>query len=304
MDFTTQDVEKFLTAPELSVEFRYNLNNVCQLKNPHLETWMEIFFLKTVREKDAIKVLNIANNLSTLKDGDDVRQVFYGVILSNFIKGANEDFIYQALSRPEARVQVIRFICKLPVADISKTINKLTEKYFTPIASFYLDILSDQSFYPMDKFTTVFESCSFLLRQNILEAAIITNNYSICSKINTYCQNNPVSFYNLSYDITYDHHNIIRAIVNNLSLSNLMYGLSEFKKLILEKHYYFPQTIDELLYKSIAEKNSTLLIELAEVIPKRKIIGILFDLDSQELINQFLSRFRDDPELEHFVPFS
>jgi hypothetical protein len=304
MDFTTQDVGKFLTAPELNIEFRHNLNNVCQLKNPHLETWMEIFFLKTVREKEADKVLNIANNLSTLKDGDDVRQVFYGVILSNFIKGAEDDFIYQALSRPEARVQVIRFICKLPVADIPKILNKLTEKYFVPAADFYLDILSDQSFYPIDKFTTVFESCDFPLRLKIIERAIIVNNYSICSKINTYCQNNPVSFYNLSYDITYDHHNIIRAIAYNLSLSNLMYGMSEFKKLILEKYYYFPQTIDQLLYRSITEKNSTLLIELASVIPKRKIIGILFDLDSQDLIAQFLSRFRDDPELEHFVPFS
>ena len=89
-----------------------------------------------------------------------------------------------------------------------------------------------------------------------------------------------------------------------MSLSNLQYGLSEFKKLILEKHYYFPQTIDELLYKSIYEKNSTFIFELANVVSKRKIIGILYDLENKDLINVFLSRFQDDPELEHFVPFS
>lgn len=304
MDFTTQDVEKFLTAPELSIEFRHNLNNVCQLKNPHLETWMEIFFLKSVREKEGNKVLNIANNLSTLKDGDDVRQIFYGVILSNFLKGADEDFIFQALSRPEARGYVIKCICKIPVTDIPKTINKLTEKYFAPISRLYLDILSDQSFYPTDKFITVFDPCNNLLKQNILIEAITTNNFSVCSKINSYCQNNPISFYNFTNDITYDYHNIIRAIVNYLSLSNLQYSLSEFKKLILDKYYYFPQTIDELLYKSISEKNSTLIFELANVVSKRKIIGILFDLENKELVDQFLSRFRDDPELEHFVPFS
>lgn len=305
MNMTTADLERLLTSSHLDISELHDLDNACKIANPHFETLMEIFFLKTIREKDERKILNIADNLGKLQSGHDVSQTFYNIILSTFFKGADDKFIYETFEKNGARKHIANGLTKLPISDVIKVFKRLEEKRYIYLYLLYVDVLGDNSFIPTDKFTQLFDQCDMRLKQNITTSAINGGNFRVCSAINSFFLNNPYSFSVFQLDINYDYHYLIRAIANS-PLYTLQHTLSEFKTFIYQKHYYFPMTIEGLLNKALAENNQSFVIDMAacNAVSKRKVMGILFDQNKNDFAKTFLEAFRDDPELEQFLAFS
>lgn len=305
MDLHIKEVEEKLCSAELDPNFIYYLNGLCKQRIIQFETFVEIVFLKLVREKDSNKLLNTARNLALLSDGGDVRQVFYNIILSNINKGLNDEFLFQPLGYPEAKSHIVNFIVKLPIGDVKKFIDRLVLKV-PPFLDYalYLEVLSHSDFYAIDKFTKVFDDCVNDLKQRIFLAALVTNNLSVASKINAYFQSSPITFHNFNNDINNDYNLIVRAIVEYTPISTLMYSLSEFKNMIFARHLQLPLTIRDLVLRAIKENHSYFIMEAASVFSKREIIGMMHENGATKMVEEFLLKFGEDPELEHLVPFA
>lgn len=303
MELDTLQAVELICSAQPPAEFIYHLNGLCAERSAQFETWLEILFLKTIREKDQKKILNIANNLAALRDGADARQIFYNIIISSFSKGVEDDFIFLALSRFEALPLIVNFLSKIDIPHIKTLVSKLSLKQVVPEFILYTEILKRDQFYTIGKFTELFDDLNLPLKQQIVLTIVKSNDYSLCSRLNTYFESNPFTLNSVFYGMLNDYNEII-IIISDLPFNTLTYSLSSIKNLILKNCYYIPYTIDKLLVRSINEKSSSFIFEAAQHISKRKIIDMLYEHNAKDIVTVFLSRFRDDPEIEHFIPFA
>ena len=305
MDITITELEKLCTTSILTVEQVKTLDNACRINNPHIQTLMEIFFLKTFREKNKEKICNIARNLLKIPNGGDITQEFFNILLSNFRKGEDDSFFYEIFDLYKGKNFVINSLVKMPMDDTLKCLKRIDVKNSIHLVDFYAGVLSDNNFIATDKFTRVFDQCNYKLEQNILINAINNSNYRLCMSINDFFINNQYSFTLFKSDITYDNHYLINAIAN-CNLYTFQNVLMELKNHIFRKYWMFPATINSLYYKPLIENNLSFFTDIANhnVVSKRKILGDLYDLNKKEFSKTFLETFRDDPELEEFLAFS
>lgn len=302
MELSTIDVEKLICSDNISNEFIYYFNNLCKTRNIQFETWIEILFLTIIREKKSSKIINISNNLDLMKDGEDVKTIFYNIVLSNLFKGIDEEFIYQILSDPGRRKYVINYAETQSISNIKKVFTKLIDKNIYKDYILYHDLLDTETFW--NKLSSIFDSLSFNIKQDIILLAIEKLNFSLCSRINEYFKRNPIDFDIFSSNINNDSNPLIIAICNITDIYSVYYNLSCMKNFIINNRESFPLGIDNLLLNSIKRKNYSLLIELGEVLSKRKIIGLISEHGTSESMKFFLEKFQADPELEEFITFA
>jgi len=303
MDLTTKEVEEFISEVPPTAEFIHNFDMVCQQDIPQFEIWVEILFHKLTREKDSIKLLNIASNLSKLKHGEKVRQIFYNTVLSDFRKGAEDDFFHIIFGRPEAYKHIAEYLTHMPIHDIQPLVTRLIGCHIFP-ERLYIDILSHTYFYPIDKFNIIFNPISNEVKTKILISSIYSNNNSILNRINLYFQEHLIYSNDLfNHYMWNDTHPVVAALASTDTFT-LVGTLSEFAKYIFERANRFPLTIERLVIKAADIENLWFVTKVAGHISKRKLLELLQEHASETLIKSFLNQFKDDPELEQLILFS
>lgn len=77
----------------------------------------------------------------------------------------------------------------------------------------------------------------------------------------------------------------------------------EVKRLLFQSHIHVPLTIEFLLASAIKTNHYPFIIDLAEILPKKRILKILLDKKDDTFINLFIERYKTNEELGKFVPF-
>lgn len=303
LDLKLDEIEQLLCSANPGVEFLLAFSAQCKSRVTNFETWLEICFLRQVIENKGDNLLHIAHNLSYIDNGEDVREVFYNIILSSFSKNNNRNFIYKILERPPAFKYIYKFLAKLPIADVPKLITRLHQNDVIPDFALYLALFGEKEFVSIDKFTILFDGCDVDLKQRIVLGGFVVNDYSFISRLNSYFQESPITFHNFS-NYLYDNGIILKALVTNISTSSLNHSLDTFRDFLFANPDRFPITIEELLIKAIKENTSSFILQAGMSLPKREILALLTEYKATTIVNQFLTKFGDDPEIEQFIAFA
>ena len=335
MDLKLDEVEALLcsTKPEAGwvggvagrkyENFLKELRVLCKSRNTNFETWMEMLFLKNSRMNNAENLWNISESLYwTGIEAKDIKELYYNIILSslsNSIMHANDqDYQYKILSRPEAKEFIHKFLAKLPIALIPSLINKLHQNDVSKDFALYLAVFDEKEFITIHKFSSLFNDCSFKLKQDIIFGGFCTNNYSFISRLNSYFEEHPFTFNAISSNFNDDDNFIIKAIVSCISISSLNISLTVFKDYIIANPNKFPKTMEALIIKAIKEYSPQFIIDAGKLFSKKKILSLLIEYKdgngadlpyvvaqgTNSIINKFIEKFGDDPEIEQFVAFA
>ncbi len=303
LEYKASELESILLSNNLSNEQIQIINDLCKETNANLETWCEIISLKNVRENNSTNIINIARNLDAISGAHDLRQVFYNVVFFYLSQNFDKSYLFDIFEFKSAQRACILYLKKQPIDQINKFILESSNRTAIPDFVFYLGVLGEHEFTPLTKFINLFDTCSLELKRRIIIGGFINSDFSFCSKLNSYFEEYRITFHTFSKEFN-DDDLIIQAMVNCLSISCITYSLPAFKKIILERSEDFTSTIKQIIVRATREKTHQFIWDAACFVSKKEILSILAECDVPHVMNQFISRYSDDPEIEQFVAFA
>ncbi len=133
------DAETYLCSENPPDGFLSSINDLCKQQHTHFETWMEMVFLKVFRvEEDSNKIYNLFKNINSLIDGEDIRNIFYDCIFTQYSSGLKRDYFYKILNLSNANIYTAKYLADQSSYDLKDVINDFSYNGVLDKESLYL----------------------------------------------------------------------------------------------------------------------------------------------------------------------